>query len=65
MQFFRSGLAVTAVSYLMSAGFALAGHDHDVRSVPEIDASAGLTAIAAVLAALALVWERNRRARKA
>lgn len=33
-----------------------------VHSVPEIDASAGLLAIAAVLAILAFVWERNRRA---
>lgn len=30
-------------------------------SVPEIDASAGLLAVAAVLAVLALVWERGRR----
>jgi len=33
-----------------------------VHSVPEIDASAGLLAIAAVVAILAFVWERNRRA---
>ncbi len=33
-----------------------------VRSVPEIDASAGLLAIAAVLVILAFVWERQRRA---
>ncbi len=30
-------------------------------SVPEIDASAGVLAVAAVLAVLALVWERRRR----
>ena len=30
--------------------------------VPEIDASAGLLAIAAVVAILAFVWERKRRA---
>lgn len=30
-------------------------------SVPEIDASAGLLAVAAVLAVMALVWERRRR----
>jgi hypothetical protein len=30
--------------------------------VPEIDASAGLLAIAAVLVIVAFVWERNRRA---
>jgi hypothetical protein len=33
-----------------------------VRSVPEIDASAGLLAVAAVLVVLAFVWERRRRA---
>jgi hypothetical protein len=32
-------------------------------AVPEIDASTGIVAIAAVLAATALVWERSRRAR--
>lgn len=32
-----------------------------VASVPEIDASMGLLALAAVAAALAFVWERNRR----
>jgi hypothetical protein len=30
-------------------------------SVPEIDASTGLLAMAAVLAVVAFVWERNRR----
>jgi hypothetical protein len=30
-------------------------------SVPEIDASTGLLAMAAVLAVMAFVWERNRR----
>lgn len=32
-----------------------------VYSVPEIDASAGLLAIAAVLAIMAFAWERRRR----
>ncbi|MDR5654655.1 VPEID-CTERM sorting domain-containing protein [Ruixingdingia sedimenti] len=32
-------------------------------SVPEIDASTGLLAAAAVLAALLFTWERRRRAR--
>jgi len=32
-----------------------------VHSVPEIDASAGLLAIAAVLAITAFAWERRRR----
>lgn len=31
-------------------------------AVPEIDASSGLLAIAALLAALAFAWERKRRA---
>lgn len=31
------------------------------RAVPEIDASTGLLAVAAVLAVLAFVWERRRR----
>jgi len=30
-------------------------------AVPEIDASSGLLAVAAVLAVLAFVWERRRR----
>jgi hypothetical protein len=34
-----------------------------VTSVPEIDASTGLLALAAVLAVVAFVWERNRRLR--
>ena len=34
----------------------------EVTSVPEIDASAGLLAIAAVLAVMAFAWERRRRA---
>lgn len=32
-----------------------------VQSVPEIDASAGLLALAAVLAIMAFAWERRRR----
>ena len=31
-------------------------------SVPEIDATTGVLAVAAVLAVLAFVWERRRRA---
>jgi hypothetical protein len=31
------------------------------RAVPEIDASAGLLAVVAVLAVIAFVWERRRR----
>lgn len=37
------------------------GHGRPVRQVPEIDASAGLLAMAAVLAAVALAWELRRR----
>lgn len=33
----------------------------NVSSVPEIDASTGLLAMAAVLAIVAFMWERNRR----
>ncbi|TCL08007.1 putative secreted protein (TIGR04161 family) [Shimia isoporae] len=35
------------------------------NAVPEIDAGAGLLALAAVLATLALVWELRRRRKKA
>lgn len=34
------------------------------NAVPEIDAGAGLLAVAAVLATLALVWELRRRRKK-
>ncbi len=62
-----SGLLFSGTMFAISAAPALAwnrpvrGHGQ-VHSVPEIDASAGLLAIAAVLAILAFVWERNRRA---
>ena len=67
MKNFLSGLLVTGAMFAVSAAPALAGHRPgrgrgNVHSVPEIDASAGLLAIAAVLAILAFVWERNRRA---
>lgn len=45
-----------------SSGVTPAGNTN-VASVPEIDASTGLLAIAAVLAVIAFVWERNRRQR--
>jgi hypothetical protein len=38
-----------------------AGGRGQVASVPEIDASTGLLAMAAVIATLLFVWERNRR----
>jgi len=37
------------------------GHGGQVRSVPEIDASTGLLALAAAIAILALAWELRRR----
>jgi hypothetical protein len=37
------------------------GGSSTVHAVPEIDAGTGLAALAAVLAALAFVWERRRR----
>ncbi|MFU8881199.1 MAG: VPEID-CTERM sorting domain-containing protein [Rhodobacterales bacterium] len=43
-----------------SQGGAVSGN---VASVPEIDASSGLLAIAAVLAVVAFMWERKRRQR--
>jgi hypothetical protein len=51
----------------ISSSGASAGGAHtppsNVASVPEIDASTGLLALAAVLAIVAFAWERNRRAR--
>lgn len=38
------------------------GTQENIRAVPEIDASAGLLALAAVLVIMVFVWERNRRA---
>ena len=38
------------------------GHPHAV-SVPEIDASAGLLALAAVATVMLFAWERRRRAK--
>ena len=35
-----------------------------VANVPEIDASTGLLAVAAIVAVLLLVWERSRRSSK-
>ncbi len=53
---------------LMTAGSAMAQTfrdtiviEEDVSRVPEIDASTGLLALAAVAASLALVWEIKRR----
>lgn len=66
-----TGLLYTGTMLALSAETALAwtrpgrGQGHGrraVHSVPEIDASAGLLAIAAVMVILAFVWERNRRA---
>jgi hypothetical protein len=68
-----SRLALSAVLFAGSAAPSLAGwrfwkgRGHGrvrdtVHSVPEIDATAGLLAIAAVLVILLFVWERRRRA---
>ena len=54
-------LAISATPLLAQGMFQRRGGGR-VHSVPEIDASAGLLAIAAVLAVLAFVWERRRRA---
>jgi hypothetical protein len=67
MKLFSIALS-SAAALAVSAGPLLA-HNHfwwivrprPVR-VPEIDASTGLIAVAAVAAALALAWERRRRA---
>ena len=45
-----------------SAAPLLASHRPTTASVPEIDATTGVLAVAAVLAVLALAWERRRRA---
>lgn len=45
-----------------SAAPLLAGHRPTTQSVPEIDATTGVLAVAAVLAVLAFAWERRRRA---
>ncbi len=70
---FRTAIT-TAIVYLMVMGPALAQQvgrgrgpmppappRNPVRQVPEIDASAGLLALAAVATVLLLLWERNRR----
>ncbi len=61
-----SNLVISGMMLAMSAAPLLAQpmfhRPHRPRAVPEIDASAGLLAIAAVLAVLAFVWERRRRA---
>ncbi len=56
------GLAAVLTFGLATAAEAQALSSRPVpRAVPEIDATAGLAALAAVLAAVALVWERRRR----
>lgn len=55
-------IAVTGSLFLASAAPILAQTARpSAYSVPEIDASAGLLAIAAVLAIVAFAWERRRR----
>lgn len=59
----ESGSFVTSSQWSAggNSGAASAGRPSNVASVPEIDASTGLLAIAAVLAIVAFAWERNRR----
>ncbi|MDX5401423.1 MAG: VPEID-CTERM sorting domain-containing protein [Rhodobacterales bacterium] len=57
--------SATVSSSGSSSSSSMVGSDNgvgsSVTSVPEIDASTGLLALAAVLAIVAFVWERNRR----
>ena len=56
-------VAAAGAMIFASAAPLLAGHRLPWRhSVPEIDATTGVLAVAAVLAVLAFVWERRRRA---
>jgi hypothetical protein len=48
-----------------STGGSTSGSGSTTASVPEIDASTGLIALVAVLAVVALTWERRRRANRA
>ncbi|MDX5381876.1 MAG: VPEID-CTERM sorting domain-containing protein [Rhodobacterales bacterium] len=57
-----SGTLSTSGTTPLSVGEGVPGGG-TVTSVPEIDASTGLLALAAVLAVVAFVWERNRRLR--
>lgn len=61
-----SAIGVGVVASGSSATGTIAGTtptNVSVASVPEIDASSGLLALAAVLAVIAFTWERNRRLR--
>ena len=59
-------LAYSGAAIAVSTGALYAQHygpgRQPARAVPEIDASAGLLALAAVFVILAFVWERRRRA---
>ena len=64
-------LMMTLMSALASPGFAqqmeaeaFRGRRPRPMAVPEIDASSGLLAVAAVATVLLFVWERNRRAKR-
>ena len=54
--------AAAGAMFIASTAPLLASHRPTTVSVPEIDATTGVLAIAAVLAVLAFVWERRRRA---
>ena len=56
-------VAAVGAMIFASAAPLLASHRLPRKySVPEIDATTGVLAVAAVLAVLAFVWERRRRA---
>ena len=55
-------VAAAGAMIFASAAPLLASHRPARHSVPEIDATTGVLAVAAVLAVLAFVWERRRRA---
>lgn len=53
--------AAAGAMFVASTAPLLASHRPTTVSVPEIDATTGVLAVAAVLAVLAFVWERRRR----
>ncbi len=74
MKQFFTGIGVSVLTTFVMAGPILAqvqrgidasggraGGGGQLAAVPEIDASTGLLALAAVAAALLFVWERRRR----
>lgn len=68
MSILNTKILAAVVALPLTAGVAWAhsssNYPSNPRSVPEIDASAGYLAMAAVAAALIFVWERHKRAAK-